>query len=185
MLERTSKKEIEECDDGMRLSLPPATNKGIKTKFSRFFEAYILASAHVHGLSSSHSQSSLSISNCLSGNHTLYTRSIMQFLSTIAALVACASAYTVLTPSVNSTIAKGSAIDVKWSSVDTDASTFSIYLVNFQTAHWPPTVLSLAQNVNRDDGVASVRIPCSVSSDYGWQLNFVSRPPSRTRSSPY
>lgn len=97
----------------------------------------------------------------------------MQFFSTIAALVACASAYTVLTPTANSTITKGTAIDVKWTSVDTDASTFSIYLVNFQTAHWPPTVLSLAQNVNRADGVASVRIPCSVSSDYGWQLNFV------------
>lgn len=97
----------------------------------------------------------------------------MQFLSILTLFAASASAFKVLTPALNSTVSKGSNVDVKWSSVDTDASTFSIYLVNFQTAHWPPTVLSLAQNVPHDLGSLSVRIPCDVSSDYGWQLNFI------------
>jgi hypothetical protein len=99
----------------------------------------------------------------------------MQFstLALTTLFAAAASAYQVLTPTVNSTVAKGSSVNVKWSSVDTDAETFSIYLVNFQTVHWPPTVLSLAQNVPRDDGSVDVRIPCDVTSDYGWQLNFI------------
>lgn len=97
----------------------------------------------------------------------------MQFISTLATLIAAASAYQVLTPTLNSTVVKGSTIDVRYTSVDTDASTFSVYLTNFQTAHWPPTVLSLAQNVRREAGVVSVRIPCDVTSDYGWQLNFI------------
>ncbi|RDW77578.1 hypothetical protein BP6252_05631 [Coleophoma cylindrospora] len=100
----------------------------------------------------------------------------MQFsktLLTLASLFAASSAYTVLTPTLNSTVSKGSNVDVTWSSVDTDASTFSIYLVNFATAHYPPTVLSLAQNVPQADGSLSVRIPCDVSSDYGWQINFI------------
>ncbi|ORY83614.1 hypothetical protein BCR37DRAFT_272795 [Protomyces lactucae-debilis] len=97
----------------------------------------------------------------------------MQFLTTLATLVAAASAYQVLTPALNSTVAKGSTIDVRYSSVVSDADFFSVYLTNFQTSHWPPTVLSLAQNVRRDAGVVSVRIPCDLTSDYGWTLNFV------------
>lgn len=99
----------------------------------------------------------------------------MQFKSVAAAalLAASVSAYEVLTPSLNSTISKGESINIKWTSVDTDAEVFSVYLTNFATAHWPPTVLSLAQNVPRDDSSIDLRIPCDVSSDYGWQINFI------------
>lgn len=97
----------------------------------------------------------------------------MRSFSLLAALAATASAYEVLTPTLNSTVTKGTEVNVKWTSVDTDADTFSIYLANFQTAHWPPTVLSLAQHVPRDSGSLKVRIPCDLSSDYGWQLNFI------------
>lgn len=99
----------------------------------------------------------------------------MQFKTIAAAalLATSVSAYQVLTPSANSTITKGSTITVKWSAVDTDADIFSVYLTNFQTHHWPPTVLSLAQNVPRDDLSIDLRIPCDVSSDFGWQLNFI------------
>jgi hypothetical protein len=89
----------------------------------------------------------------------------------LTTFVAAASAYTVLTPTLNSTVAKGKSTSVTWSSVDTDASDFSIYLVNFQD--WPPTVISLAQNVPQSEGSVEVTIPCDVSSDYGWQLNFI------------
>ncbi|TGO62725.1 hypothetical protein BOTNAR_0109g00010 [Botryotinia narcissicola] len=89
----------------------------------------------------------------------------------LTTLVAAASAYTVLTPALNSTVAKGKSTSVTWSSVDTDASQFSIYLVNFKD--WPPTVISLAQNVPQSAKSVDVTIPCDVSSDYGWQLNFI------------
>ncbi|TGO58704.1 hypothetical protein BCON_0052g00490 [Botryotinia convoluta] len=89
----------------------------------------------------------------------------------LTTLVAAASAYTVLTPTLNSTVAKGKPTSVTWSSVDTDASQFSIYLVNFKD--WPPTVISLAQNVPQSEKSVDVTIPCDVSSDYGWQLNFI------------
>ncbi|KAI9739131.1 MAG: hypothetical protein M1834_007344 [Cirrosporium novae-zelandiae] len=97
----------------------------------------------------------------------------MRFAVIAASLLGLASAYDVLTPTLNSTIAKGSSIDITWDTVDTDPSTFSIYIVNFATAHWPPTVLSLAQNVPQNAGSQTVRIPCSLSSDYGWQINFI------------
>ncbi|KAJ8609281.1 hypothetical protein MRB53_039222 [Persea americana] len=76
----------------------------------------------------------------------------MKFISTIASLAACASAYKILTPTLNSTIAKGSTVNVQFSTVDTDPTTFSVYLVNFQTGHFPPDVISLAQNVQQSAG---------------------------------
>jgi len=99
----------------------------------------------------------------------------MQFttLAATALLAASASAYQVLTPVLNATVAKGKELTIEWSSVDTDAETFSVYLSNFETNHWPPTILSLAQNVPRDDGSIDLRIPCDLSSDYGWQINFI------------
>ncbi|KAI9644050.1 hypothetical protein NHQ30_007402 [Ciborinia camelliae] len=90
---------------------------------------------------------------------------------TFTTLVAAVSAFQVLTPTLNSTVAKGKSTSVKWSSVDTDAPDFSIYLVNFKD--WPPTVISLAQNVPSSEGSVDVNIPCNVNSDYGWQLNFI------------
>lgn len=99
----------------------------------------------------------------------------MQFttFAATALLAASASAYQILSPSGNTTIAKGSDLTINWSSVDTDADVFSVYISNFETKHWPPTILSLAQNVPRDDGSVSVRIPCDLSSDFGWQINFI------------
>lgn len=99
----------------------------------------------------------------------------MQFttFAATALLAASASAYKVLTPVLNSTVVKGQELDIKWSSVDTDAETFSVYISNFETNHWPPTIVSLAQGVSRDDGSISLKIPCDLSSDYGWQINFI------------
>ena len=97
----------------------------------------------------------------------------MQFFTLAATLLSAVSAFQVTAPTANQTLVKGTDLNVRWTSVDTDPSTFSIYLVNFQTVHWPPTVVSLQQNVQRDAGSATVRIPCSVTSDYGWQINFI------------
>ncbi|BFZ56993.1 hypothetical protein PYCC9005_004043 [Savitreella phatthalungensis] len=97
----------------------------------------------------------------------------MQLFALAATLLTAVSAYQVTYPTANLTLTKGTDLNVRWTTVDTDPSTFSIYLVNFQTVHWPPTVISLAQNVQQSAGSATVRIPCSVTSDYGWQINFI------------
>jgi len=74
-------------------------------------------------------------------------------------------------PTANSTIAKGSEVTVDWTSVDTDATTFSIFLVNF--VEFPPVVMSLVQNVPQDLGTIDVTIPCAIDSGSGWQINFI------------
>ncbi len=100
----------------------------------------------------------------------------MQFSTLIGAaatFLASASALQLLNPTVNSTLSKGSDFTINWSTVDTDPSTFSIYISNFATAHWPPTILSLLQNVPTSQLSQTVRIPCDLSSDYGWQFNAI------------
>lgn len=98
----------------------------------------------------------------------------MQFTLFAAAslLAVSASAYEVFSPATgNTTVSKGKNIHVKWSAVDTDAEIFSVYLANF--LQWPPVVLSLAQNVPRDDLSIDLRVPCDIASGPGWQINFI------------
>jgi len=69
---------------------------------------------------------------------------------------------------------KNSIVEVDWTSVDTDPTTLSIYLVNF--VQWPPLTFLLAEDgtskncsklmisVPTSDGMAHVRIPCNVDS---------------------
>ncbi len=54
----------------------------------------------------------------------------------------------------------GSTATVTWTSVDTDPSTFSLYLWNFGV--FPPYYAPLAFGVNTTSGTTSVRIPCSI-----------------------
>lgn len=97
----------------------------------------------------------------------------MKFLSFLAAAVAVplASAIQLTSPVTNSTITKGSDMQVTWTSVDTDPSLFSIYLVNFVT--WPPFYTQLASDVDTSLGAYSVHVPCDVSASYGFQVNAI------------
>lgn len=98
----------------------------------------------------------------------------MQFIKTLAAfsaLLSASSAYLVLTPTANQTVAKGQPFDVTWSTVDTDPTTFSIYLSNFVT--YPPTLIQLALDIPQEDLSYSVTIPCDVASGSGWRLDFL------------
>ncbi|RAL63326.1 hypothetical protein DID88_003751 [Monilinia fructigena] len=89
----------------------------------------------------------------------------------LTTFVAAASAYSVLTPTLNSTVTKGKSTKVTWSSVDTDASQFSIYLVNFKD--WPPNRRLPRSKCPQEDKSVDVTIPCDLKSDYGWQINFI------------
>jgi hypothetical protein len=97
----------------------------------------------------------------------------MRFLSilSLAALAPLASAILFTSPAENSTITKGSNVDLTWSTVDTDPTTFSILLVNF--VDFPPSFVFLAENVASNAGAATVRVPCSTPSSFGFQFNAI------------
>jgi len=61
--------------------------------------------------------------------------------------------------------ATGSNVTVTWTSVDTDPTTFSLYLWNF--AIFPPYYEPLAFGLNTTSGTVSVRIPCSIPAASG------------------
>lgn len=55
----------------------------------------------------------------------------MRVLSILALGVSLASAIQFTNPAENATLTKESTFDLQWDTVDTDPSTFSVYLVNF------------------------------------------------------
>lgn len=89
-------------------------------------------------------------------------------LSVLALGAQLVSAITFTAPEANSTLARGSTYDLQWSSVDTDTTGFSVYLVNF--VNWPPFYTALEYDVETISGDVSVRIPCDVDAGYGYQL---------------
>ncbi|KUI59152.1 Serine/threonine-rich protein adg2 [Cytospora mali] len=95
----------------------------------------------------------------------------MRFLSLVALAAPLVSAIQFTNPAANSTLTKGSVFDLQWSSVDTDPTAFSVYLVNF--VNWPPFYTPLAVDVETSAGEASVRVPCDVDSSYGFQFNAI------------
>lgn len=96
----------------------------------------------------------------------------MRFSIPLVALCASlASAIEILTPTVNSTQQAGGKTVVSWSTVDTDPSVFSIYLVNF--VNWPPSYVPLAYNVPTSDKSYTVQIPCETDPSYGYQINAI------------
>ncbi|KAL9109401.1 MAG: hypothetical protein Q9227_005908 [Pyrenula ochraceoflavens] len=92
-------------------------------------------------------------------------------LASVAALLPLSSAIKITAPAENSTVAAGGTLPLSWSTVDTDPSSFSFYLVNF--VDWPPSLVGLAYNVDTTSGSASVQIPCNTNPSYGYQLNAI------------
>ncbi|KAJ9132422.1 hypothetical protein NKR23_g11208 [Pleurostoma richardsiae] len=96
----------------------------------------------------------------------------MRFLLALAvALAPLAAAIQFTSPAENSTLTKGSTVDLTWTSVDTDPTTFSIYLVNF--VNFPPFYTPLALDVDTSLSSYNVRVPCAVDSSYGFQFNAI------------
>jgi hypothetical protein len=92
----------------------------------------------------------------------------MRAVSLFALLAPLAAAIQFTSPAENATLTKDTTVDLTWTSVDTDPTTFSIYLVNF--VNWPPFFTPLKYDVPTSAGTASVRVPCGVDSSYGFQL---------------
>lgn len=55
----------------------------------------------------------------------------MRSVSILALGASLASAIQFTDPAANATLTKGSNFDLSWTTVDTDPTTFSVYLVNF------------------------------------------------------
>ncbi|KAJ5444836.1 uncharacterized protein N7458_008708 [Penicillium daleae] len=87
----------------------------------------------------------------------------------ILSLASPVTSIQITSPSANSTYAAGSTITVKWTSVDTDPTNFSLYLWNFVS--WPPSYLPLALNVPTSDLVYTVHIPCDTKPEWGYQIS--------------
>ncbi|KAL1836453.1 hypothetical protein VTJ49DRAFT_5141 [Mycothermus thermophilus] len=98
----------------------------------------------------------------------------MRVLSLFTAALAAAplaSAIHFLEPEADARLQKGQTYSVRWGSVDTDPSTFSIFLVNF--VDWPPFYTQVASNVPTAAGETNVTIPCDASPSWGFQLNAI------------
>ncbi|KAL2157973.1 hypothetical protein VTH06DRAFT_4782 [Thermothelomyces fergusii] len=81
------------------------------------------------------------------------------------------SAIQFLEPIANTTLTKGETYRVTWSSVDTDPTKFSIYLVNF--VDWPPFYTQVASDVPTIAGEHEVTVPCDVNTSWGFQFNAI------------
>jgi hypothetical protein len=92
----------------------------------------------------------------------------MRVLSLFALAAPLVSAIEFLEPVTNSTLKKGQTYSVKWSSVDTDPTTFSIFLVNF--VDWPPFYTQVASDVQTTEDEHQVTVPCDVNTSWGFQL---------------
>lgn len=92
----------------------------------------------------------------------------MRVLQVLALGAQLAAAISFSDPAENATLTRGGTFDLQWSSVDTDPTSFSVYLVNF--VNWPPFYTPLDLGLETSAGEASVRIPCDVDDSYGYQL---------------
>ncbi|KAH6650516.1 Ser-Thr-rich glycosyl-phosphatidyl-inositol-anchored membrane family-domain-containing protein [Chaetomium tenue] len=95
----------------------------------------------------------------------------MRVLSLFAFAAPLVSAIQFQEPFANSTLKKGETYSVKWSSVDTDPTVFSIFLVNF--VDWPPFYTQVASDVPTSEGEHQVTVPCDVNSSWGFQFNAI------------
>ncbi|KAL3461015.1 Ser-Thr-rich glycosyl-phosphatidyl-inositol-anchored membrane family-domain-containing protein [Aspergillus heterothallicus] len=95
------------------------------------------------------------------------------FRSAVSAtlLASLVSAISITEPTANSTHAAGSSLTVNWTTVDTDPSTFSLYLWNFVS--WPPSYVPLAIDISTADQSYTVQIPCDTNPEWGYQLSAI------------
>lgn len=95
----------------------------------------------------------------------------MRFLSILALAAPLVAAIEFTAPAANSTLTKGSDYELTWTTVDTDPTSFSVYLVNFVT--WPPSYVQVASDLETAHGSASVHVPCDTDNSYGYQFNAI------------
>ncbi|KAK2749185.1 hypothetical protein FQN57_006800 [Myotisia sp. PD_48] len=93
------------------------------------------------------------------------------FFWAIPIIASIASAIEIIHPNAHSTLAAGEVTKVKWTHVDEDPKTLSLYLVNF--VDWPPSYVKLARDVHTDKDRRKVKIPCDTRPSHGYQINAI------------
>ncbi|KAK7747445.1 hypothetical protein SLS53_001700 [Cytospora paraplurivora] len=92
-------------------------------------------------------------------------------LATAAIIPTLVQGISFTSPNSSDSFTKGGDITAKWTSVDTDPETFSLYIWNFEA--WPPYYEGLAYGLDTTAGEATVRIPCHIDNGDGWQLTAI------------
>ncbi|KAL5366249.1 Ser-Thr-rich glycosyl-phosphatidyl-inositol-anchored membrane family-domain-containing protein [Aspergillus floccosus] len=95
----------------------------------------------------------------------------LSVVSSIFPIVATVGALTVTEPGKFTEINPSSSFKVKWTSVDTDASHFDLYLVNNNV--YPPVEKKLASDVDTSDGSYTVDGISGLSNGGGYQINLL------------
>ncbi|KAL5341193.1 major facilitator superfamily domain-containing protein [Aspergillus crustosus] len=105
---------------------------------------------------------------------TLVKLANMRFtlVSSILPLAATVAAIRVTEPKKNVEIDPSSSFTVKWDFVDTDATSFDLYLVN--NAVYPPVDEKIASDIDTSDGSYTIDSVSGLSDGPGYQINLFS-----------
>ncbi|KAF7592534.1 hypothetical protein BBP40_012758 [Aspergillus hancockii] len=93
-------------------------------------------------------------------------------LSYAVSLLPLAAALQVTEPKKNEDVDLSSSFTVKWDSVDTDPSSFDLYIVN--NAVYPSVEQKIASNVDTSKGSYSISGLSGLTNGKGYQINFLS-----------
>ncbi|KAJ5273851.1 Ser-Thr-rich glycosyl-phosphatidyl-inositol-anchored membrane family-domain-containing protein [Penicillium angulare] len=93
------------------------------------------------------------------------------FALSMVPLAISVGAITLTEPKKGDNITPSSSVDVKWTSVDTDASSFDIYLVN--NAVYPPVNKKLASDIETSKDSYSVNVG-DIPNGHGYQIDLMS-----------
>ena len=89
-------------------------------------------------------------------------------LSVFLLIVPFAAGIQFTSPAGGESFTQGEGVTVEWTSVDTDPSTFSLYLWNF--ANFPPFYELLLFNTETSTGTTIVSLPCGIVASDQYQM---------------
>ncbi|KAJ5167848.1 uncharacterized protein N7482_003442 [Penicillium canariense] len=96
----------------------------------------------------------------------------LSFVLSLMPLAGFVGALHVTEPEEGADVKASSSLTVKWTSVNTDASSFNLYLVN--NAVYPPVSKKLATDVETSKGSYTIDNIGSVTAGHGYQINLQS-----------
>ncbi|OJJ30457.1 hypothetical protein ASPWEDRAFT_713709 [Aspergillus wentii DTO 134E9] len=99
-------------------------------------------------------------------------------LASIVAFVASAAAVSVTSPTKNEDVDLSNGVTIKWSSVSSDPSSFSIYLVNMNS--YPNVDKLIADDVKTSDGSYTIDSLSGIDNGSGFQINLISKDPKNS-----
>ncbi|RAL06906.1 GPI anchored serine-threonine rich family protein [Aspergillus homomorphus CBS 101889] len=102
----------------------------------------------------------------------------MRFSYAVLPLAAIVGALEVTSPTKGEDVDVSNSFTVKWDSVNTDASSFNLYIVN--NAVYPPVEQKIASDVDTSKGSYTVSSLSGLTDGKGYQINLVSDVPQNS-----